>query len=178
MFIASWAFVARTSIQSKKKKKKKKKDIAIFSEDGKIIQTSMNHFLLLLLRNATKHNSIKFSAPRLHISSDKFWNCLKDLKCNNVMLNILICWWFGIWNSIEWVPDHCFLYTLRSAKFWKNICKASHRLKCKKFRKKSQKSILYVFHFFFFFFFFQPPYLHKMVCFLNSWKQIVKTNVR
>ena len=24
---------------------------------------------------------------------------------------------------------------------------------------------------------FQPPYLHKMVCFLNSWKQIVKTFV-
>ena len=24
------------------------------------------------------------------------------------------------------------------------------------------------------FIFFQPPYLHKMVCFLNSWKQIVK----
>ena len=24
-------------------------------------------------------------------------------------------------------------------------------------------------------FFFQPPYLHKMVCFLNSWKQLVKT---
>ena len=47
-------------------------DIAIISEDGKIIQTSMKSFLLLLLRNATKHNSIKFSAERLHVSSDKF----------------------------------------------------------------------------------------------------------
>ena len=47
-------------------------DIALISEDGKIIQTSIKHFLLLLLRNATKHNSIKFSTTRLHVSSDKF----------------------------------------------------------------------------------------------------------
>ena len=59
-------------------------DIATISEEGKIIKTSMEHFLLLLLRNALKHNLIKFSAARLHVSSDKFWNCLKDLKCNTV----------------------------------------------------------------------------------------------
>ena len=46
---------------------------------------------LLLLRNATKHNSTKFSAARCHVSSDKCWNCLKDLKCNNV--KILVCRW-------------------------------------------------------------------------------------
>ena len=46
--------------------------IAIISEDGKIIQTSMKHFLLVLLRNATKHNSIKLLAARLHVSSGKF----------------------------------------------------------------------------------------------------------
>ena len=57
-------------------------DIAIISEDGKIIQTNMKHFLLLMLRNATIHNSIKFSVAQLHVSSDKFWNCLKDLKCS------------------------------------------------------------------------------------------------
>ena len=57
---------------SMKNKIKKKTYIAIISEDEKIIQTSMKHFLLLLLRNATKHNSIKFSAARLHVSSDKF----------------------------------------------------------------------------------------------------------
>ena len=28
------------------------------------------------------------------------------------------------------------------------------------------------------FIFFQPPYLNKMVCFLNSWKQVVKTIVK
>ena len=32
--------------------------ITIISEDGTIIQTSMTHFLLLLLRNATKHNNL------------------------------------------------------------------------------------------------------------------------
>ena len=62
-------------------------DIAIISEDGKVIQTSMKHFLLLLLKNATKHNSIKFPAALLHVSSDKFCNCLKDL--NAIMLNFL-----------------------------------------------------------------------------------------
>ena len=66
-------------------------DIVIISEDGKIIHTSMTHFLLLLLRNATKHNSFKFCSARLHVSSDKFWNRLKDLKCNNVIN--LVCWW-------------------------------------------------------------------------------------
>ena len=63
---------------------------AILSEDGKIIQTSMKHFLLLLLRNATKHNSIKFSSASLHVSSDKFWYCLKTLKCNNVKNSCLL----------------------------------------------------------------------------------------
>ena len=47
-------------------------DIAIISEDGKTIQTGMKHLLLLLLRNALKHNSIKLSAARLHVSSKKF----------------------------------------------------------------------------------------------------------
>ena len=37
-----------------------------------------------MLRNATTHYSIKFSAAWLYVSSDKFWNCLKNLKCNNV----------------------------------------------------------------------------------------------
>ena len=46
-------------------------DIANISEAGKIIQTRMKHFLLLWLRNATKHNSIKYSATRLHVSTDK-----------------------------------------------------------------------------------------------------------
>ena len=52
------------------------------SEDKKIIQT--NHFSLLLLRNATKHNSTQFSVARLHVSADKFWNSPKDFACNNV----------------------------------------------------------------------------------------------
>ena len=86
--------------------------------------TSMKHFLLLLLRNAKKHNSIKFSAPRLHDSSDKFWNCLKYLKCNNVKCSCLLV------NK----------RTLRSTELKKNICKTFYRLKCKEFRKKSQKS--------------------------------------
>ena len=60
------------------------------SEDGKIIQMNMEHSLLLLLRNATKHNSIKLSATGLHVSSDKFWNFLKDLKCNNVKNSCLL----------------------------------------------------------------------------------------
>ena len=63
-------------------------DITVISEDGKIIQMSMKHFFILLLRNATKHNSIKFSAALLrnatkhnlikfsaallHVSSGKF----------------------------------------------------------------------------------------------------------
>ena len=80
----------------------------------------MKHFLHLLLRNTTKHNSIKFSAARLFVSSDKFLNCLKDLKCNNVK------------NSYKW--------TLHSTKLKKNICKTFYLLKCKEFRKKSQNS--------------------------------------
>ena len=60
--------------------------------------------------------------------------------------------------------------------------------KCKEFGKKSQKSThllwcmkcmsqvryWYIINLRFL----QPPYLHKMVCFLNSWKQIVKTIVQ
>ena len=84
----------------------------------------MKHLLLLLLRNATKHNSIKFSAVRLHVSADKFWNCLKDLKCNNVK------------NSCLLVNTR----TLCSTKLKKNMCKTFYRLKCKEFRKNSQKS--------------------------------------
>ena len=80
----------------------------------------MKHILLLLLRNATKHNSVKFSAARLHVSSDKFWNGLKDLKCNNVK------------NSCLLVNKR----TLRSTKLKKNICNTFFALK----RKKSQKS--------------------------------------
>ena len=65
-------------------------DIAIIYNDGKIIQTCMKHYLLLLLRNAMKRNSIKFAAARLHVSSDKFWNCMKYLKCINVKKSCLL----------------------------------------------------------------------------------------
>ena len=88
-------------------------DIEIISEDGKIIQASMKYFLLLLLRNATKHNTIKFSVARLHVSCDKFWNCLKDLKCNNV-------------------KNPCLLVnnrTLCSTELKKKICQTFYRLK-------------------------------------------------
>ena len=101
-FIEIWVCVARTSIQRSAKK----------SEDGKIIQTSMKHFLLLLLRNATKHNSIKFSAAWLHISSEKIWNCLKDLKCNDI-------------KKIACLVNK---QTLPSTEL-KNICKAFYRFK-------------------------------------------------
>ena len=110
------AFVARTC----------KINIAIISEDGKIIQTRMKHFLLLLLRNATKHNSIKFSAARLHVSSDKFWNCLKDLKCNKV-------------------KNSCLLLnkrTLRSTKLKKNICETFYRLQNVKNSERSPRNQL------------------------------------
>ena len=80
----------------------------MISEDGEII-----HFLLVLLRNATKQNSIKLSAARLHVSSDKFWNCLKDRACNKVK------------NSYLLVNTR----TLRSTKLKKNICKTFYRLK-------------------------------------------------
>ena len=88
-------------------------DIVKISEDGKIIQMSMKHVLLLLLRNATKHNLIKFSVARLHVFSVKFSNCLKDLKCNNVK------------NSCLLVNKR----TLCSNKLKKNICKTFYRLK-------------------------------------------------
>ena len=89
------------------------------SEDEKIIQTSMKHFLLLLLRNAAKHNSIKFSEARPHVSSDKFGNCMKDLKCNNV-------------------KNYCLLVnkrTLFSTKLKKNIRKSFYRLKMQRIPK-------------------------------------------
>ena len=79
----------------------------------------MKHFLLLLLRNATKHNSTKFSAARLHVSFDKFWNCLKDLKCNNVK------------NSCLLVDKR----TLCSTKL-KNICKTFYRLNMQRIPKE------------------------------------------
>ena len=66
----------------------------------------MKHFLLLLLRNATKHNSIELSAEPLHVPSGKFLNCLKDLKWNNVK------------NSCLLVKKR----TLRSTKLKKKIC--------------------------------------------------------
>ena len=94
-------------------------DIEIISEDGKIIQTSMKHFLLLLLRNAAKHNSIKFSEARPHVSSDKFGNCMKHLKCNNV-------------------KSYCLLVnkrTLFSTKLKKNIRKSFYRLKMQRIPK-------------------------------------------
>ena len=76
-FIEIWAFVARSSI------KRNAKSICDNFWRLENYSKSMKHFLLLLLRNTTKHNSIKLSAARLHVSSDKFWNCLKDLICNN-----------------------------------------------------------------------------------------------
>ena len=84
----------------------------------------MKHFLLVLLRNATKHNSIKFSAARLHVSSDKFWNCMEDLKCNSVT------------NSCLLVNKR----TIRSVKYRRTFQKHFFALKCKAFWKKSQKS--------------------------------------
>ena len=95
-------------------------DIAIISEDENIIQTSMKHFLLLLLRNAMKHYATKFSTAWLHNSSDKFWNYLKDFKCNNV-------------------KNYCLLAnkrTLRSSKSKKNICKTFYRLKMQRIQKE------------------------------------------
>ena len=107
---------------------------------------------------------------------------------------------FPLTNSeIAWRPlnaiilkDSCLLvnkWTLRTTKLKKNICKTFYHLKWKKFRKKSQKSthllrctkcMSHVGYWYItvHFIFFQPPYLHKMVCFLNSWKQIVRTIVR
>ena len=133
----------------------------------------MKHFLLLELRNALKHNSIKFSAARLHVSSDKFWNCLKDRKCNNVQ------------NSCLLVNKR----TLCLTNLKKNICKTFYRLKCKEFRKTFQKSAHLLrctksmshvgyWYIIIHFIFFSTTYLPKMVCFLNSWKQIVNTIVR
>ena len=84
----------------------------------------MKPFLRLLLRNVRKHNLIKFSAARPHVSSDKFGNCMKDLKCNNV-------------------KQYCLLVnkrTLCPTKLKENIWKTFYRLKCKEFRKESQKS--------------------------------------
>ena len=152
-------------------------DMAIISEDGKMIQTSMKHFLLLFLRNATKPNSIEFSATLLHVSFDKFWNCLKELRCNNVK----------------------FVFVGEQADFMKIICKTFYRYNVKHSETKlgnqhifynarntcrmpdtgtSPSVSLFFFFLSFFLFFFQPPCLHKMVCFLNSWKHIVKTIVR
>ena len=79
-------------------------NIAIISKDGKIIQTSIKHFLLLLLRNATKHNLIKFSAARLRVSFDKFWNFLKTL--NTTMLKNVVCWWTNGLNLYQNKEEH------------------------------------------------------------------------
>ena len=84
-------------------------------------------FLLLLLRNATKHSSIKFSAARLHVSSDKFWNCLKDLKCNNV-------------------KNYCLLVNKRkllSTKLKKNICNTCYRLNVKNSERNLRKQLIF-----------------------------------
>ena len=80
----------------------------------------MKHFLLLLLRNDTKHNSIKFSAARLRVSSDKCWNYLKNLKCNNVKNTYLMM------NK----------RTSHTTKLKKNICKTFYRLKMKRIPKQ------------------------------------------
>ena len=143
-------------------------NIAIISEDGKIIQTSMKHFLLLLLRNATKHNSIKFSAARIHVSSDKSLNFMKDLKFSNVE------------NSCLLVNKR----TLCSTKVKKNICKTFYRLKTFRIRKEIseinthftlyEKHVAYRILVHNSFHFFQPPYLHKMVCFLKDGNKLLK----
>ena len=73
----------------------------------------MKHFLLLLLRNAKKHNSIKFSAARLHVSTDNFWNCLKNFQCNNVKTS------FFVGEQADFI----------SIKLKKNFCKTLYRLK-------------------------------------------------
>ena len=99
--------------------------------------------------------------------------CLKDLKCNNV-------------------KNYCLLVNKRSflsTKLKKNICKTFYRLKMWNIPKEISeipillqctKCISHVGNWYItmHFIFVQPPYLHKMVCFFNSWKRIVKTIVR
>ena len=129
-------------------------------QDGKIIQTSMKHFLLLLLRNDTKHNSIKFSAARLRVSSDKGWNYLKNLKCNYVK------------NAYLMMNKR----TSHTTKLKKNICKIFYRLEMKRIPKKiseiNSSLTMHEMHVGYWyntmhFIFFHPPYLHQMVCFLR-----------
>ena len=122
----------------------------------------MKHFLLLLPINATKHNSIKFSAARLRVSSDKFWNCRKEINCSNVK------------NSCLLVNKR----TLCSTKLKKNICKTFYLLKMSRTPKEISEINTFLtlhemhvacrilVHHHSFHFFIQPPYLHKMVC---SW---------
>ena len=71
-------------------------DIAITSEDENIIHTGRNKFLLLMLTNVMKYNLVEFLASPAPCFLWKIWNCLKDLKCNNVTNTPL----FGKeWNS-------------------------------------------------------------------------------
>ena len=57
-----------------------------------------------------------------------------------------------------------------------NLRKNSQKINLLRYRKcNSHVEYWYVTMYFIFF---QPPYFHKMVCFLNSWKHIIKTFVR
>ena len=135
----------------------------------------MKDFLVLLLRNATKRNSIKFSGhgPMFPLTNPEIaWNPL-----NAIMF-------------VRWWTNRLYARLKKKKKKKKNI---SSLIKMKRIPKEiSEINLTLTMHemhvaceilvhhhaFLFFFFFFQLPYLHKMVCCLNSWEQIVKTIAR
>ena len=118
-----------------------------------------------MLRSIIRSHFQWYSSMFPLTNSEIAWN----LKCNNVT------------NSCLLVNKR----TLLSTEVKKNICKTFYRLKMKRIPKEiSEPTHLLrctkcmsqvgtgtspcIFHFF------QPPYLHQMVCFLNSWNEIVK----
>ena len=128
--------------------------------------------LLLLLRNVRKHNSMKFQAAGLRVSSDKFWNCLKDLKYNSCIL--LFVGEKQTPRPTNWKSDTCLtLNHLRIQNFPREIPEMDTSFMVYEIQVTCRKLVnLYAFNFF------QTHYLHEIVCFLNSWKEHVKIIVQ
>ena len=127
----------------------------------------MKSCLILLLRNVRKHNSMKFKVARLRVLTLpeilKMQYCCKFLFVGEKQTSRPSNWKNRIWLTF---------IRMRIQNFPREISEIDTHFMM--FEMQVTCRILvnqYAFHF-------QKPCLHKMICFLNSWKESVRTIVQ
>ena len=155
----------------------------------KYLTPYMRSCFLLLLRNVWKHISMTFQATRLYFFfSDKFWNCQKDAKLQIcckclfffflfffVVVFLVVVFFFFVKSRLHNRPTERMSVGQHLFAWEAKITETDTSFMVYEIRVTFQKLINQYTQFVFFF---QTPYLHKMVCFLYSLKEIVKTIVK